>query len=132
MKKLLTALSMLMLCVPSFSQEVEEIHVYDAISFVHALRSNRVVVVENNIDFENKLENLAKYNPDEIKVYREYDKGDLKELVKMTNYPYLTMENDGMQLNLRRDSQSDHSRPQGHQAPATYPAPLCLRAALYR
>lgn len=101
MKKLLTALCMLVLCVPSFSQEVEEIHVYDAISFVHALRSNRIVVVENNIDFENELENLAKYNPDEIKVYREYDKGDLKELVKMTNYPYLTEENDGMQLNLR-------------------------------
>jgi len=101
MRKLLTALSLLMLCVPSFSQEVEEIHVYDAISFVHALRSNRVIVVENNIDFENELENLAQYNPDEIKVYREYDKGDLKELVKMSNHPYLTMENDGMQLNVR-------------------------------
>ena len=101
MKHLITALSLLMLSMPSFAQEVEEIHVYDAISFVHALRSNRVVVVESNIDFENELENLAKYNPDEIKIYHDYYEEEAREIARLHNRPFLTEQFDGMQLNVR-------------------------------
>ncbi len=101
MKHLLSAICLLMLGLPASAQEVEEIHVNDAISFVHALRSNRVIIVDSDIDFGYELEKLARYNPDEIKVYREYDKGDLKELVRLKNRPYLTSEHDGMQLNIR-------------------------------
>ena len=100
MKKLLSVLSLLMLALPSFSQEVEEIHVNDAISFVHALRSNRTIVLDCDIDFGKELQNLAKYNPDEIQVYREYEDVDIAAISNLHNRPYLTEEFDGMQLNL--------------------------------
>ncbi len=100
MKQFLSLLCLLLCTLPSSSQEVEEIHVNDAISFVHALRSNRIVVIDCNIDFENELQNLAQYNPDEIQLYREWEDVDVKAIANLHNRPYLTDPQDGPQLNL--------------------------------
>ncbi len=100
MKKLLSLLCLLMMALPTFSQEVEEIHVNDAISFVHALRSNRIIVLDCNIDFGNDIQNLAEANSDEIQLYREWEDVDVKAIANLHNRPFLTDPFDGVQLNL--------------------------------
>lgn len=111
MKQLTAFLSLMLLtlmplgAVPmpdnAFDESVEEIHVSTALEFVRALRSNRVIVLENDIDFETSLDHFAEANPKELPVFREYEKADQRELQQLHNHPYLTSVFDGVQLNLR-------------------------------
>lgn len=101
MKKLFALLCIMCLSFPLFAQGVEEIHVSNVAALVNALRSNRVIVIDNDIDFGNELTNLNYYNSEALPLYREYEEGDKRKIDKMKNHPYMTEEFDGPQLVLK-------------------------------
>lgn len=94
----LTLLLCWALAVPTWAQ-VTTIHVKNLAELVLALKSDRVVIIDQDIDFGDGLQRLHDQNPRLLPICQTYD--NEKQLSKIKNQCFANHETDGLQLYLK-------------------------------
>lgn len=55
------------------AEKQDEVHVNNLVEFIHAMKSNRIIYVDSDIDFGKQLERYHNYNPQRLPDISEYD-----------------------------------------------------------
>ena len=76
-------------------QQPDEVYVNNVTEFIHALRSNRTIVLADQLEFDDLLERINKFNPSELP---EDDKYDEDRLASKQDYRFIYQNTDGYEL----------------------------------
>lgn len=99
MKRILTLLTLLTLGLHLMAQGRTEIHVHNLVEFINAIKSNRTIIVDNDIDFGNGLERLHQQQPRLLPELYTYDNEEL--LATMKDQCFIEPNTDGYQLYIK-------------------------------
>lgn len=97
MKKLLLIIAALVLTgtLAFAAEKQDEVHVNNLTELIYAMRSNRVIIIDNDIEFEDGLNQLHNYNPRRLPQESRYER---EKLSSVTDKCYIDQNTDGPEL----------------------------------
>lgn len=97
MKKLLLIIAALVLTgtLAFAAEKQDEVHVSNLTELIYAMRSNRVIIIDNDIEFEDGLNKLHDFNPRRLPQESRYEK---EKLSSVTDKCYIDQNTDGPEL----------------------------------